>query len=107
MKNTILYFFFVALLFISCDNNDNNGSYFFAETQCANPWQDGLFSGEEPEIVIKEYLEALAVDVEEVIIEPTGEIEACFACSCLSGNIIAVKANPNNEQVLFDLGFYQ
>ncbi|MFK7755923.1 MAG: hypothetical protein AB8B53_03205 [Flavobacteriales bacterium] len=82
-------------------------SYSYSETQCADPWHqfEGAFDLT-PEERVMAYFESLDIEVSNIEFLPlAGDLEACLACTCLSGNIINLDVAPEAEETIENLGF--
>jgi len=110
MKYLIFAFVAIMLSCTSCDNNstDDYTWYFYNETQCADPWQTGIGSPtQDIETAVGNYLDGLDINYDAINVDTSGTPEICLACSCLSGRIINVKADPANNVELIGINFVQ
>lgn len=75
--------------------------YTYAQTQCADPWGNTR-DEEELKSLAETYLVTKDIEVIESTVS-AGEVEFCFACSCLSGKVLTIELGLQDGQKLLDL----
>jgi hypothetical protein len=106
----ILYIFILTVL-ISCKKDSHGPSshtshYYFVETYCANPWCRTPISGCGTLEGISKYLrEDIGVSFSNLLITQEFSPLICDACRCVTGRIISISTNDNNEEKLLQAGF--
>jgi len=102
--NYLLIFLFAVISLSSCQKERVWVKY--SETACADPW--GGFSQSDTERIstIKAYFSDVGVEVFGVTIEKVNEPDACFACTCLSGNVISCEVKEKDLPVMLEYGFF-
>ncbi len=108
MKRFFVVISVVALgLIFSCKKKKEEFIFTYAETQCADPWNqiEGAFDMSR-EDRISAYLESEEIDFSDLSIENIGEgMIFCAACNCASGFKISLAATDNFSDQLENLGF--
>ncbi|WP_107039056.1 hypothetical protein [Brumimicrobium mesophilum] len=110
MKKVTLFIMLISLFtFISSCNKDKTEIFYWDETSCSDPWQANAYDPEEEKKAsIKLYLLNEDISVEAVNFEfDSSKAQFCEACSCTTGNIIAMKVSSKDTGKMEELNFYQ
>ena len=112
MKYYTLLLFAGFLVFSACKKDETDQWFNYAQTYCADPWdqQDSLGSSALIlEVRATDYLSTTAgVTVYDFeFMENFAPAENCEACSCKTGNLIKIKTEKADAATLESLGFYQ
>jgi len=94
---------FISVLALNaCNKTENEVTYVYHETWCANPWKDNSnFTQEEKEQVILDYLGTKKIDVASIwFVADTLDVFHCEACTCLSGvHVFIIVKNRDSKRV--------
>lgn len=77
----------------------------YQETACFDPWFGNNTKAEETPEEVEEFLKEEGIKVFEVKINSGGTPEACDACHCKTGRIIACKVKEKDAETMEAFGF--
>lgn len=95
----LLIFLLAAISFTSCQKERVWVKYL--ETACFDPW----WPNDDTESAVKEFFDDLGVAVFSVSVQAENEPDMCFACHCLSGNVISCEVREKDLPVMLEQGF--
>jgi len=107
MKKTIplLGVFTVLMICSGCEKIRPTVWMEYHETGCSDPWFGNNTEAIETEKKVKEFLKKNDVKVFDVELSSDGIPEACFACFCKTGRIIACKVKEKDVETMEAFGF--
>lgn len=111
-KLTIILLAFLSIMLVSScffdnDNDEEQLTFFWAQTKCAEPWSnDADLSDLQIQQEVVAYLDGLDIAVYDIWMNSDDAFaQACEACVCTTGIKIYVRVDKINRQEMEDLGF--
>lgn len=107
MNSSIFPFFFLALIFISCDKDEEGKLFYWEQTKCADPWGTGQNDvNSETTIALKEFLDDNDIAALNIQFDNNSTLDVlCESCGCGTGQRILVMVPESDEEELENLGF--
>lgn len=107
MKVTFALIGIVAILLVSCQKEENAVDFYYNETLCSDPWDDGQNDSDaEIEKAVKNYLKDQNIKAFSVEVDHSNDLTiVCEACHCHSGTKIIVSADESKESKMGEIGF--
>ncbi len=105
MKTRFLLILFLAIVLISCEDENNTIEMGIVETGCANAWDNfNSDSGDNFER-IKNYLISENIAVKNVSAYTYYDGSVCLACTCSTGRYIIIEIDEADVAKAEKLGF--
>jgi hypothetical protein len=105
----LIFFLSLSAFVFACKDEENDGlSFYYEETQCADPWQKGNYepATQAHKNAVSAYLsDSLGITFEALEIAKENNEAVCLACTCTNGYVIRLEAGAASEAKLVAFGF--
>ncbi len=105
MKITLLLIFFLTNNTLYKDNNRSTVSYYYHDTQCANPWET-RYTIKEKKTQLKIFLTKQKIEWKSIRVKVDMSLaEVCEGCGCRTGLTYHVTVKKRFSKKIENIGF--
>ena len=107
MNNGIFLIFFLALILVSCDKDEEVKQFYWEQTKCADPWGTGQNDlNSDTAIALNEFLEDNGITALDIKFDSNSTLDVlCESCGCGTGQRILIVVPETDEEEVENLGF--
>ena len=107
MNNGIFLIFFLALILVSCDKEEEGNQFYWEQTQCADPWGTGGNDlNSDTVIALIDFLDDNGITALDIKFDSNSTLDVlCESCGCGTGQRILIVVPGSDKEEIENLGF--